>query len=233
MTVQDVLLKIDQRINKKATNDFDNIPVNEKVEAYNKAQLQVVTSIISPKDVLRQGAESTTRRTDDLKMLIVDEPHQLTVTKKDRYYITNSFPDDYFQYWSSESVAFTSTCKKKIIRNIEREESSIHLTLRNDTMNPSFLWAETPITLVKDKMKVWTDNKFGIKSVYLTYMIIPPPIDAVGYFKENGSPSVNIDPILPDNIVEMCIDRASVIIQGDIGNQAGVQVAQLNASNDE
>ena len=65
MIIQDVILKIEQRLNKKATSDYDNVPVFEQIEAYNKATINVVLRLHGLNNMYKHGVESTRKRVED------------------------------------------------------------------------------------------------------------------------------------------------------------------------
>lgn len=228
MTSRDVELKIKQRVNKKDTQDYDDIPVYQIVEAYNKAELQLVSRIYGQNNLYKQGFEATRKRVDDLRVLIPETPKKLLVTKYKGYYLTDELPEDYFHYIRSTTDASTSQCKNKSLRNWQVEESNINSYLNNSDTDPSFEWGETIVTLVGNKLKIYTNDKFDVNSVRLTYLKRPKGIDIEGYIKQDGSPSTNIDPEFPDEVVEMCIDEACRIITGDIQDPFGNQTAQQN-----
>ena len=55
-------LKIKQRLNKLASNDYDNIECWQIVEAFNKAQLDWCRRNLHGLNVLQEGDEESTRR---------------------------------------------------------------------------------------------------------------------------------------------------------------------------
>ena len=79
-----------------------------------------------------------------------------------------------------------------------------------------------------DNIKVFTLDKFEISKIFLTYLRRPRAIDIPGYLKQDGQPSSQIDPEIPDNIIEMCIDEAVRILSGDMQNQFSNQISQQN-----
>lgn len=233
MIVQDIILKIEQRLNKKSTHDYDNVPIFEQIEAYNKGTLNVILRLYGLNNIYKTGVESTRKRIEDLKFLINKDPLKLKVIKKDGYYLTENMPDNYLLYVRSFSTAKSKSCPYKKINNYLGEESNINTLLGNENTNPNFEWGETIVTLADHAIKIYTEDKFDIINVYLTYIRYPRKIDIEGYIKADGSNSTNIDPDLPDYIVEMCIDEAVRIISGDIENQFGNSIAQQNLSQEE
>ena len=109
-----------------------------------------------------------------------------------------------------------------------QEESNLNTLLRNEHTNPSFEWGETIGTIAGDNIKVFTLDKFEISKIFLTYLRRPRAIDIPGYLKQDGQPSSQIDPEIPDNIIEMCIDEAVRILSGDMQNQFSNQISQQN-----
>lgn len=228
ITSLDIALKVRQRTNKKDTQDDQNIPIYEIVEAYNKAQLNVVNRLYGRNNNYKSGIESTRKRVDDLQPLVNTTPVSIGVTKMDNYYMTDSIPDNYLHYISSTCIGKTETCANKKIIIYMQEESNLNTLLRNDMINPNFEWGETIGTMAGDKIKVHTLNKFEIINFYLTYLKRPISIDIPGYIKQDGTPSTLVNPDLPDDIIEMCIDETVRIISGDIQNQFTNQMAQQN-----
>jgi len=224
----DIALKVKYRLNKVDTQDDENISVYNIVEAYNKAQLNIVNRLLGKNNNYKTGIESTKKRVDDLKNLINEEPISLNIIKKEGYILTENLPEDYYFHIRTTCKATNKKCSKKEIFIYLQEESNMNTLLRNEYTCPSFEWAETIGTLVGNKFKVYTQDKFDILKVYLTYLKIPKQIDIPGYIKKDGSPSTQIDPELYDYVIEMCIDETVRILSGDIQNQFSNQISQQN-----
>lgn len=233
ITNLDIALKIKQRLNKGDTQDDENLPPYVIVEAYNKGQLNVINKLSNKNNNYKTGLESSTKRVSDLQMLINHEPKPMTVTKKDGYYLTEALPEDYLKYIRTTCLAKTNKCDKKELFIYLQEESNLNTLLNNDLVNPSFEWGETIGTVAGDRIKVFTQDKFDINKVFLTYLKFPKNIDIAGYIKQDGTPSTNINPELPDDIIEMSIDEACMILSGDLQNQFSNQMAQQNLQSTE
>ena len=229
----DIALKIRQRLNKADTQDDENLPIYVIVEAYNKGQLNIVNKLSSKNNTYKTGVESTIFRIDDLQCLINSELKTLSTVKKSDHYLTELLPDDYLRYIRTFCIGKVPNCNSKEIFIYLQEESNLNTLLNNDLINPSFEWGETIATITENKLKVFTQNKFEINKVYLTYLRKPRAIDIAGYIKKDGSLSTNIDPELPDDLVEMSIDEACRILSGDMQNQFSNQIAQQNLQNTE
>lgn len=233
ITSLDVALKIRQRLNKEDTHDDENLPVYVIVEAYNKGQLNIINRLSHKNNLYKTGLESTINRVDDLQILINSEPKILSGNNKFDYFLTEPLPKDYLRYIRTYCSAKSDKCDNKDLKIYLQEESNLNTLLDNDFINPSFDWSETIGTIVENKLKVFTQNKFKINKVYLTYLRKPRKIDIVGYIKQDGTLSTTIDPELPDDIVEMSIDEACRILSGDMQNQFSNQIAQQNLQNSE
>lgn len=228
ITSLDIFLKVKQRLNKGDTQDDENLSPYVVVEAYNKAQLNIVNRLSGKNNLYKSGVESSVARVDDLQCLINDQPKKLSGVAKEGYFLTEELPKDHLRYIRTTCKASKDSCDKKDLFVYLQEESNLNTLLKNDYFNPSFEWAETIGTIANNRLKVFTLDKFKIHNVYLTYMKEPVSIDIQGYFKQDGSPSTNINPELPDSVVEMCIDETVRILSGDMQNQFSNQIAQQN-----
>ena len=233
MTTREIIIKVKKRVNKDDTNDFDNLSLFSIIEAYNKAQLNIINLLSDGNNIFKAGIEATTKRIDNLSILINSEPLSLGKTKQGKYYISGFFPDNYMRYLSSYSLGSNGKCNEKSILHYPFEEGNIELIKRNENQNANFEWGEAPITIADNKIKVHTDDKFSIKDIFLTYMRYPVEVDIAGYVKQDGTNSTTVNPELPTDIVEMCIDEAVRILQGDIQNMVGLQVAGQNLQRNE
>ena len=228
ITSLDIALKVKYRLNKVDTQDDENISVYNIVEAFNKAQLNVVNRLYGKNNNYKSGIESTRKRVDDLKILLNPTPKILSATKKEGYYLSEALPKDYFHLVRTTCSASRKDCSKKEMFIYLQEESNLNTLLRNEHTNPSFEWGETIGTIAGDNIKVFTLDKFEISKIFLTYLRRPRAIDIPGYLKQDGQPSSQIDPEIPDNIIEMCIDEAVRILSGDMQNQFSNQISQQN-----
>lgn len=89
-------LKIKQRLNKLASNDYDNFECWQIVEAFNKAQIQWVRRQLIGMNAEKQGDEQSTRKVDDLQNLLKEVLMELY--PKNLYQETELLPADYLQF---------------------------------------------------------------------------------------------------------------------------------------
>ena len=64
-------LKIRERLNKLASNDYDNIECWQVVEAFNKVQIEWTRRQLRGSNIFQDGDEQSRRRVDDLQRLLV------------------------------------------------------------------------------------------------------------------------------------------------------------------
>lgn len=218
-------LKFRQRLNKLASNDFDNIECWQIVESFNKAQIEWVRRQLRGSNMFQDGDEQSRRRIDDLQRLLRDEP--LSILDKGIYYETElELPSDYLEYKRIDVKAFTECCEDKRPMTVYlAEEDNRSQLLRDEHKKPSFEWAETFSTLISNRARIFTNNEFELCEARLTYYRFPVYIEIEGCvdpYTSAGSPA-DVECEFKDDIVELLIDEAVAILAGDIesGNQFG------------
>ncbi len=86
MNNQILRLKLKQRLNKLASNDYDNIEDWQILEAFNKAQIEWVRRMLHGNNLYKEGDELSKRRIDDLQILLTEL--NLTGAVTDGYFET-------------------------------------------------------------------------------------------------------------------------------------------------
>ena len=227
-----IVIKIKQRINKLDSQDYDNIECWQVVEAFNKAQVEWSRRQLHGINIVKEGDEQTTRRKDDLQVLL----YKTTIgglTDKGDYSFLN-IPQDYLQWKRVDVYAQKDCCDKRRMVVYLAEEGNVSVLLRDKLKQPSFEWAETFATLIDDRINVYTNNDFNISEVDLTYYRQPRKIQIDGCVDPytGVQSTVNVECEFKDDIIEVIIDEAVSIIAGDIesGNQfsRGTETAERN-----
>jgi len=229
-----IQIKIQQRVNKLASSDFDNIHCWQICEAYNKAQVDWVRRQLVGTNVLQQGDEQSERRVDDLNVLL--RTRKLDMLKRKLYYESPTLPfmtpDDYMAYKRLEVYATSECCTDPRLMVVYMvEESNVINYLTDDNKKPSFEWGETIATLVGRKIRVYTNDEFEVGSTSLMYYHQPRRIAVAGcaniYTGETNPAEVTSE--FKDDIVEVIIDDAAAILLGDIENYSNMQREQQTA----
>ena len=89
-----IVIKVKQRINKLDSQDYDNLECWQIVEAFNKAQVEWCRRQLHGLNIVKEGDEQSTRRKDDLQVLLISDPITMT-DKKD--FFSGPVPTDYLQ----------------------------------------------------------------------------------------------------------------------------------------
>jgi len=228
-------LKIKQRLNKLASNDYDNIECWQIVEAFNKAQVEWCRRNIHGLNVVQEGDEQSTRRIDDLQILINTQP--LTVVDKLNYFEA-PVPANYFDYKRVSIKGKNDCCDERDFVVYLADNGNLDLLLRDKNKRPSFDWAETFCTLKDNKIQIYTNNEFEITSASLTYYRQPIKIQIEGctdpYLSTAAAPVISATEVpceFKDDVVELFIDETVKIIAGDIESFNQYQRAQQAVEN--
>lgn len=210
-------LKIQQRLNKLASQDYDNIECWQIIEAFNKAQIEWCRRQIMGRNVEQAGAEQTVRKVDDVQNLLTTI--NLTFTKADGYYQTQPLPEDYLEYHKIDIKGTKDCCidpKNMVVYLVEEQNSSI--LLRDELRKPNFEWAETFCTVINNTIKVYTNNEFDVSEIKLLYYRQPIKIKIIncGDPYIGGISGIDVPCEFRDDIAEILVDAAASIIAGDI-----------------
>jgi hypothetical protein len=227
-----ITVKIKQRLNKLDSQDYDNIECWQVVEAFNKAQVEWSRRQLHGINIVKEGDEQSTRRKDDLQVLLYKTVLSGITDKGDYSFL--SIPQDYLQWKRVDVYAQRDCCDKRRMVVYLAEEGNVSVLLRDKLKQPSFEWAETFATLIDDRINVYTNNDFNISEVDLTYYRQPRKIQIQGCVDPytGVQSTTNVECEFKDDIIEVIIDEAVSIIAGDIesGNQfsRGTETAERN-----
>jgi hypothetical protein len=231
MLNETIVLKVKQRLNKLDSQDYDNIEQWEIVEAFNKAQVEWARRQLHGLNVKQEGDEQSTRRKDDLQVLLKKET--LSANNKGIYH-SSVLPDDYLQWKRVDVVAKTNCCESTNMVVYLAEEGNLSELLRDDSKKPSFEWQETFATLRDNEVLVYTNDEFIISSINITYYKQPVRISIANVFDPytGAVPATNVLSEFKDDIIELIIDEAVSILGGDIESpnqmSRGMQTAERN-----
>mgnify|MGYP003667494686 FL=1 len=226
-----ISIKLKQRINKLDSQDYDNIECWQIVEAFNKAQVEWCRRQLHGLNIVKEGDEQSTRRKDDLQVLLSEE--SLVVTEKQDYFFS-TIPSDYLQWKRVDVFACKGCCENRRMTVYLAEEGNLNQLLRDKAKQPNFEWAETFATLINNQVHVYTNNDFEISSTDLVYYRQPRQIQIQGCVDPytNIESTTNVLSEFKDDIIEVMIDEAVSILAGDIESPVqyprGTQTAERN-----
>tara|TARA_R110000823_G_scaffold21133_9_gene63965 strand:- start:416 stop:1114 length:699 start_codon:yes stop_codon:yes gene_type:complete len=226
-----ITIKLKQRINKLDSQDYDNIECWQVVEAFNKAQVEWCRRQLHGLNIVKEGDEQSTRRKDDLQVLLTTE--DLVMTNK-KTFSFGSVPGDYLQWKRVDVFACSDCCEDRRMTVYLAEEGNLNQLLRDETKKPSFEWAETFATLIGNQINVYTSGEFEVSKANVIYYRQPRRIQIEGCVDPytNVASTASVLSEFKDDIIEVIIDEAVSIIAGDIESPVqyprGTQLAERN-----
>jgi len=211
MTISQVSAKIDLRLNRSASGDYDNLWPYVKEEAFRKAINDWVRRQKHGKNVTQEGDEESDIKVDDLQVLL--KQTTLKARNVKRYAETEKLPADYLYFKRFTPTVTKGNCKEVTIKSHLREEANVDELLTNT----SFDFEETYHTIIGNRIHLYHNGEFTVNSALLTYYRSPKTysfkkLDSVIEFK--------------DDVCELLVDEACKIIAGDLENGAQKQLAQ-------
>jgi len=217
MLNQAILLKVQQRLNKLASNDYDNIESWQIVEAFNKGQVDWSRRNLHGMNTMKEGDEQSTSRIDDLQLLL--HPFPLAMSQRPKWYESNPLPDDYMR-WKRVSTSAISNCcpEPRSMVVYLTEEGNVDVLLRDKNKQPNFEWGETFATVRDHKVIIYTNGEFDIVNPMLTYYRQPRKIEIEGVVDPytGTTPTADVECEFKDDLIELLVDEAVKILGGDI-----------------
>jgi hypothetical protein len=229
-----IQLKVKQRLNKLASQDYDNIQCWQVVEAFNKGQIVWCRRQLHGMNTKQEGDEQSKRRIDDLQILLTDK--KVDFVKNDRYEEVKSLPENYLE-WKRISCDAKHDCCDNVHHMVVYlvEEANVDTLLKDVNKKPSYSWGETFCTLKNNRVLVYTNDEFALKNGKLIYYREPRKIEILDcidpYTEELSTTEILCE--FKDDIIELFIDEAVKILAGDIESQNQQQTAsnQVESNN--
>lgn len=210
MTLAEASLKINLRLNKGDSEDYDNLWNYHKSEAFNKAVLERLRRQVHGNNARKEGDEATTMAVDDLQSLL-SPPTHLNVRDKGLYAQTDKLPKDYLFYKRVTALASKGNCSGVRLRSHLREEANV------DQLLPtcSFDFEESFHTLSGNKINLYHNGGFTIDKAELVYYRRPKTYD----FAQG-----DVELEFKEDLCELLVDDTCRILSGDIGDYPSNQV---------
>lgn len=202
MTLLQISAKIDLRLNKGGSSDYDNIWRYVKQEAFNKGVNEWVRRQYHGTNLTKEGDEESAIRVDDLQVLL--KVTDLSVRDKGVFAETGKLPVDYLYHKRTTPYVSSGACSVVSISSSLKEEANVDILVHDI---PSFKFEETFHTIMGNRIHIYHDNQFSVDKVELTYYRKPKFYD----FKK---PNDVVE--FKDDICELLVDEACKIIASDI-----------------
>lgn len=241
MRVDSLLYKIDMKLNKVATFENQEIPVENKIIALNEAQNSLILTKLGVHNADRLGFDAFKKRYEDLQVL-VEPPHlhklKLELTS-DKFFkwqadLTTLTPK-YMFYIDAYVLATKGTCKSipLFVNRDLTKHADVHTLFANSNTKPSFEYQETFSTITKNMLEVYSDGTFEFSDLFVSYIRYPKKIDKEGYVHLDGTDSVDQDSELPDYLETELINLAIKELGIDTENIPSVQLNPQRTSTQE
>jgi hypothetical protein len=238
---ESLLYKIDQRLNKLASNAHQQIALEDKILAANEAQLKLIKQKLDGNNIYKLGLDAFKKRYEDLQKLVENyEDHPLPLIPTDAY--LNKWVADltvlkpkYMFYVDSYVVASKGACKNKRVdvNNDLVKHADIPTLLNNSNYKPSFEYRETFSIVSTDEIGIFTDGTFTPKDVYVSYIRYPQEIDFPGYVKLDDKDSslsdCELEEYLEDELLDLMVENLAMYTE----NQSAVQYAKERQAENE
>jgi len=218
-----IILKVRLRLNKLASNDYDNIMDWQIVEAFNKGQVDWCRRNLHGTNTKQEGDEQSTSRVDDLQVLLNN--YDLTMSDRKTYYESVDLPFDYLRWKRVSTDAKSECCPARSMVVYLAEQANLNELLRDYNKKPSFDWGETFATFKGNKIQIYTNGEFEIVDPQLIYYRQPVRIQMAGVKDPYSgiTPANDVECEFKDDLVELFVDECAKIIAGDIESQLQMQ----------
>lgn len=238
--VDSLLYKIDQKLNKLATNEHQEIQLEDKILALNEALIKLIKQKVDGfSSVPGMGLDSFKKRYQDLQSLILEYiPLDLKLSDKrlNQYKASlKNVSPKYMFYIDSYVIADKGKCKDRIIwiNKDLAKHGDVSLLLTNTNYKPSFEYQETFNLISSNDISIFTDGTFTPKKLYLSYMRYPVYIDKEGYVKFDGTQSTTVncelEAYLEDELLDLTVQNLAMYTE----NQSAAQTAQFRIQTNE
>lgn len=200
MTIQEAYLRSLQKNEQNLANGGIKLDPGRFVLLFNEAQDRLIRYYLNRKD------DETIRSIQTLlvywkslnKVNHIDDPESTSF----------SLPDDYLWFSNIKGSFYYNGCEVGDFVMWEAKNENVHELLGDDNNRPSFDYRETFYTIGDGKVVVYEDG-FRTDEVRMTYYRNPVRVDLAGYINAAGERSTDIDPDLPDPLVEEILDMVA------------------------
>jgi hypothetical protein len=221
-------IKIQQRLNKLASSDYDNIECWQIAEAFNKAQEEWFRRQVHGINLKKEGSEESTVSIDDLQKFVTTK--DLSGSSIENHFKTEKFPTDYAHFIRIAAFADNDGCTDREMTVYLGEEANVDLLLSDAFKNPSFEWGETFGTMMGDTFKIYHDKKFTITKAKLSYYRKPKRVAFSGCIDvETGEAALEQECEMRSDVTELIVDETAAILAGDIESWNQMQRESQNA----
>lgn len=236
--VLELLIAIDNKINKLSTLTGQYIPNETKIEVLNKSQLKLVLNHLDLNNNYRSGMDSFSKRYQDLQVLQV--PYEkLTLTDNDDTLnsykvLLSSLTKDMIVSVNGYVTADRDGCKDRVLDIIDvMKHGDIRFLIKSPHYKPSFEYQEVLASISSGVFYVYGNEDFTVNELYLSYLRYPVNMDVTGYIHIDGSVSANVDCELEYYLADELVNIAVEEIADATANQEQSQLSRQRIKESE
>ena len=239
ISVKQLIYKTKLRLNKLATNDHQDIPVEDILFSANEQQIKLVKKKVSQNNIYQLGLDSFKKRYQDLQNLIVQSEEYLKPKKGTDTYTyykvdTNKLKNNWFFFIGLTAICTKGECKDRPLAITKLiEHADLQTMMNNTNYSPSFEYQETIALLSNNEIFIYTDGSFEITKVYITYLKYPKKIDLEGYIDLEGNPSITQDSELDEFLEDELLDLIQLDLAINTENIPSLQGAEIKLKTNE
>lgn len=241
ISTQQLLLDIDNKLNKLASLEGQYIPDETKIDILNKSQIKLILKKIGLNNDYQLGLDAFKKRYEDLEILIV--PYEKLKVTKVSNDILNSYVSDltitketFFLPIDSYTLCHRGNCKNRILNVIQIvKHADLQTKLLSPHWKPSFEYQESLATISQNNFYTYSDTKntFLIDALYLSYLRYPVSIDVAGYIHLDGKPSIDKDCELDSYLEDELVNIACKELGRATGNEEVAQNSEKGEKENE
>lgn len=200
MTIQEAYLRSLQKNEQNLANGGIKLDPGRFVLLFNEAQDRLIRYYLNRKD------DETIRSIQTLLVYwkLLNEVSHIDDPESTSF----GLPDDYLWFSNIKGAFSYNGCEVGDFVMWEAKNENVHELLGDDNNRPSFDYRETFYTIGDGKVVVYEDG-FRTEEVRMTYYRNPVRVDLAGYINAAGERSTDIDPELPDPLVEEILDMVA------------------------
>ena len=242
ISVDSLLYKVDQRLNKLSSNAHQQIALEDKLLALNEAQIALIKTKVSGQAIPNKlGFDAMKKRYQDIENLIVDFTENSLPLKEanptlNQWEATlDELEPTYMLYADSYFLADKGKCKDHIvwINKDLLKHGDVQFLINNDHYKPSFEYQETFNSISGGKISVFTDGTFTPTKLFVMYVRYPVSIDYVGYKHFDGSASVTTNCELETYLEDELLDETILNLATYTENMSAAQSAASRINSNE
>lgn len=238
ISTQQLIYKLDLRLNKKASNEHQSIPLEDKVLALNEAQIKLIKKKLDANNIYGIGLDGFKKRYEDLQTIIVQFEELPVTATTDIYDAYEANLDDlthkYLLPVDSYVLCSRDKCKNRpVYLTRPVKHGDISTMMFNPHYSPSFEYQESFVVISGNKFIVYTDGTFTVDTLHLSYLRYPIKIDYTGYIDFDGNPSTTVDCELPDYLEDELLDLALLELAMETENNPAVTFSEIRNKNNE